>query len=49
MTIIDSVSAFVQQISELNEGLLRDGELHNEILLFRGQSDEKFEATAINC
>lgn len=43
MTIIDSVSAFGQQISELNEGLLRDGELHNEILLFRGQSDEKFE------
>lgn len=43
MTIVSSVAEFVQQITELDNSLIRDGGPNNETLLFRGQSNKDFE------
>lgn len=43
MTTVSSVAEFVQQITALDNSLIRDGGPNNEILLFRGQSNKAFE------
>ena len=43
MTTVSSVAEFVQQITALDNSLIRDGGPNNEILLFRGQSNKDFE------
>lgn len=43
MTTVSSVAEFVQQITELDNSLIRDGGPNNETLLFRGQSNKDFE------
>lgn len=43
MTTVSSVAEFVQQITELDTSLIRDGGPNNETLLFRGQSNEAFD------
>ena len=48
-TTVSSVSEFVQRIIELNNVLIQDGGPKNEILLFRGQPNEKLRVASINC
>ena len=43
MTTVSSVAEFVQQITELDNSLIRDGGLNNETLLFRGQSNKAYD------
>ena len=43
MTTVSSVAKFVQQITELDNSLIRDGGPNNETLLFRGQSNKAFD------
>ena len=43
MTTVSSVAEFVQQITELDNSLIRDGGPNNETLLFRGQSNKAFD------
>ena len=43
MTTVSSVAEFVQQITELDHSLIRDGGPNNETLLFRGQSNKAFD------
>ena len=43
MTTVSSVAEFVQQITELDYSLIRDGGPNNETLLFRGQSNKAFD------
>lgn len=42
-TKITSLSNFVQIITDLNSKLERNGADKNEVLLFRGQEDKKFD------
>lgn len=43
MTTVSSVAEFVQQITELDNSLIRDGGPNNETLLFRGQSNKAYD------
>ena len=43
MTTVSRVAEFVQQITELDNSLIRDGGPNNETLLFRGQSNKAFD------
>ena len=40
---IKSLPDYIQKIIETDHLLIRDGELHNEIMLFRGQSNKDYE------
>lgn len=43
ITSVQSLSEYVQSVCNVDRGLVRDGSLHNEILLFRGQSNADYE------